>query len=294
MHEHIYLGNWNNRIADSEWFNREEALDMICGVLMDAKRHGVKTIVDATPLNIGRDVDLMQAAAERSGLNIIASTGVYVDEDLWVNHISELNMLKMIMREIECGIQGTISRCGVIKCGTGEFGFTKNNKKILRACAQAQKESGLPIITHCRPENTRQGLFQLDIFEEQGADLSKVVIGHFREGDPLDYAENVMKRGSYLAIDQMNFNAHHLEFNIKTIVKLCQKGYASQLILSHDAVICYNSTRWADWNHRQYINYAPDSLSYIIRVVIPMLKEKKVTDEQIHTIFVENPKRLFT
>lgn len=65
-------------------------------------------------------------------------------------------------------------------------------------------------------------------------------------------------------------------------------------MLSHDAVICYNHTRWADWDHSQYINYAPDSLRYLKCTVVPMLLERGVTPDQIHTIFVKNPQRFFS
>ena len=168
------------------------------------------------------------------------------------------------------GCQCSDIKCGVIKCGTTELGFTANTIKVLRAAGKAQRLTGAPIITHCRPANTRQGLFQLDLFEEQGADLSKVVIGHFRKGDPLDYAFNVMQRGAYIAVDQMNFNAHQLTHNLKAIKTTCQHGRAKRLILTHDAVICFNSARLADYDHKSYDKYAPDSLSYLIREVIPL------------------------
>ena len=156
MHEHLLISSWNNRITDPEWLPYEKALDFIAPVIADAKAAGVDSIVDCSPFNLGRDVLLLRDVSERTGINIIATTGVYMDESGWLNLISE--------------------------------------------------------------ENTRQGLFQQDIFEELGVDLNHVLIGHFREGDPLDYAENVMRRGSYIGIDQMNFNAHHLAFNLDTIV----------------------------------------------------------------------------
>ena len=293
MHEHLYLGNWNNRMADPRWFCHAEAMEMITGVLRDAMRAGVRTIVDVTTCNMGRDIDLIKEAAEATGMQIVASSGVYEDESGFFSQITEDNLLKMILREIETGVGGEKIRCGAIKCATGKYGFTENNRKLLRACGRAQRETGLPIITHCRPAGTRQGLFQQDILEEQGADLTKVVIGHFRVGDQLDYAINVMRRGSYIAVDQMNFNAHHLPHNLEVVSELARRGYAGRMILSHDAVICYNHTRWGDWDHREYVNYAPDSLSYITRNVIPGLLGRGVTEEQIHTIFVENPKRIF-
>lgn len=294
MHEHLFLGDWNARIADPKRFPMEKAMEMIVPVVQNAFNAGVRTLVDVTPYNMGRDIDILKIAAEQTGMNIIAASGIFMDESPLIRVTDEAYLTRFLEREICEGVQGTAIRCGVIKCGTGEAGLTKNNQKLLRACGKAQKLTGAPIITHCRPANTRYGLFQQDIFEEQGADLSKVVIGHFRIGDPLDYAESVMRRGSYIAIDQMNFNAHNLTYNLEMIPELIRRGWADHLIFSHDAVICFNHCRWDDWDHRTYVNYAPDSLSFISRCVIPKLLERGVSEEDIETIMVKNPARILS
>lgn len=293
MHEHLLLSDWNLRLADPNFLKIDEAMTMIEEVIADAKVHGVSTIVDVTPINDGRDVRLMKEIASRTKMNIIAATGVLGCEPVWLRDMPEELLVKLFVRELTEGCQGTDIKCGVIKCGTTELGFNKNTVKALRAAGKAQSLTGVPIITHCRPANTRQGLFQLDLFEEQGADLSKVVIGHYRIGDPLDYALNVMNRGAYIAIDQMNFNAHQLKHNLNVIKDICQRGLSHRLILSHDAVICFNSANWNDYDHKSYINYAPDSLSYLSREVIPLLIQEGVTQEAIHQIFIENPKNIF-
>lgn len=293
MHEHLLLSDWNLRLADPEFLNLDQAIPMIEEVITDAKAHGVSTIVDVTPINDGRDVLLMREIAKHTQMNIIAATGVLGCETVWLRDMPEELLVKLFVRELTEGCQGTDIKCGVIKCGTTELGFNKNTVKSLRAAGKAQSLTGVPIITHCRPANTRQGLFQLDIFEEQGANLNKVVIGHFRIGDPLDYALNVMNRGAYIAIDQMNFNAHQLPHNLKVIKEICQRGLAHRLILSHDAVICFNSARFDEYDHKSYINYAPDSLSYLSREVIPLLIQEGVSQEAIHQIFIENPKNIF-
>lgn len=294
MHEHLYLGNWNLRMADPLWLDRKAAMDMIKGVIGDAKKHGVDTIVDATPPSFGRDMDILVEASEETGMQIIASTGVLADESGCALQIEEDMLFRSFVRDLTEDVGRSGARCGIIKAGTDRFGFTPINIKQLRACGRAQKETGVPIITHCRPANTRQGLYQLDIFEEVGANLEKVVIGHFRNGDPLDYAINVIRRGACVAIDQMNFNNHQLEHNLRVISELCNQGLSKNLILSHDACIVYNHTRWSDWDHKQYINYAPDSLSHISRVVLPRLRDMGVSSLDLHQIFYDNPRRLFT
>lgn len=292
-HEHLYIGNWNARMADPDWYPEEEGLSFITPVVRQAYSSGVRTIIDATPFNLGRDIRILEAVSRATGMHIIASTGVFPDESILLRSMEEESLVRFLVKEATVGVQGTNIRCGVIKCGTGELGFTPINLKMLRACGRAQAMTGLPIITHCRPENTRIGLFQQDILEQAGADLSKVVIGHFRKGDPLDYAENVIRRGSFLAIDQMNFNGHCLEYNLQMIPEMCRRGWADHLLFSHDAAICFNHSRWCDYDHSQYINYAPDSLSFLHRVVIPGLLERGVSQEQIETITVRNPQRLF-
>lgn len=293
MHEHLYLGGWNNRISDPEWYDEEDGMAMITGVLEDAKAAGVTTLVDCTTMNMGRDIHILEEASKRTGVQIIAASGCMMDVSNWAQRIPVENLTKTIIREITEGVQGTSIKCGVIKTGI-ENQLDKVTEKLLAACGKAQAETGVPIITHCRPAGHEFGLMQQDIFEAQGADLSKVVIGHYRNGDSLEYAEKVMRRGSCIAIDQMNFNAHQLEHNLQVIPELIGRGWAKQLILSHDAVIVFNHSAWRDYDHRTYINYAPDSYSYIIRVVIPALKERGVSEEDIRTIFVENPKRLFS
>ena len=103
-----------------------------------------------------------------------------------------------------------------------------------------------------------------------------------------------MSRGSYIAIDQMNFNGHNLEHNLSVIPELIRRGWADRLIFSHDAVVCFNHSRWSDWDHCTYINYAPDSLSFIHRVVLPGLIEQGVDRSDLERIMIHNPARIFS
>ena len=288
MHEHLYVGNWNNRMADPQWMDYEDVIKNTTRAVLAAKEKGVQTIVDVTPMNIGRDIHVLKEVSEATGVKIVAATGMLYDETNWVQRIKEENLVKMFVREATEGVQGTDIKCGIIKCGTNQYGLTPANQKILRACARAQKELNIPLMAHCRPSGRRYGLFQQDIFEENGADLSKVIICHFRygDGDPLDYAEDVMRRGSYITID-MNEASTQLRPNMEAIVKLVEKGWEDHLILDHDAVICFNDTRYEDMIDEN------QNFTYILTDVIPELKNRGITEEQIEKIFVKNPQRIF-
>lgn len=199
MHEHLYLGGWNNRISDPEWYDEQDGMAMITGVLEDAKAAGVTTLVDCTTMNMGRDIHILEEASKRTGVQIIAASGCMMDVSNWAQRIPVENLTKTIIREITEGVQGTSIKCGVIKTGI-ENQLDKVTEKLLAACGKAQAETGVPIITHCRPAGHEFGLMQQDIFEAQGADLSKVVIGHYRNGDSLGYAEKVMRREAVLLL----------------------------------------------------------------------------------------------
>lgn len=292
MHEHCYLGSWNNRIADPNYYNFDDGMKMIAGVLSDAKSHGVRTLIDYTTFNMGRDIQILKEVSKISGVNIIAASGCMMDVGNWAQRISVETLTKFILDEITIGVQGTEIKCGVIKCGI-ENQIDKVTMKMLKACARAQFITGVPIITHCRPEGQEFGLKQIEIYKSENVDLSKVVIGHFRNGDSLEYAKKIVESGANFAIDQMNFNAHQFEYNINLIPQLIELGYIEHLFLSHDVVIVYNHSPWKDFDHRTYINYAEDSLSYINRKIIPELLKRGVTEDQIEQIFVKNPKRLF-
>ena len=81
MHEHIACLNASMVQAFPDWFNRQDALSNAISELRYTKQQGLQTIVDATPINLGRDIRLIREVSEKSGVNIIASTGFYnVDE----------------------------------------------------------------------------------------------------------------------------------------------------------------------------------------------------------------------
>ena len=293
MHEHLMICDWNLRMADPDFLDHDKTLKTITDVLKDAKAHGVNTIVDATTSNMGRDIKMMKEASQLSSVNIIASAGYYLMEGGSMRYISDQSLLDALLKELTVSISGTDIKAGVVKAATDKAGLTKDNIRCLRACARAAKMTDVPIITHSRPPGTRYGLFQLDIFEEEGVDLRKVVIGHYRNGDSLSYAREVMDRGAYIAIDQMNFNEHEILFNQKRIKELIDLGYEDQIILSHDAVINYHYD--ADNRHdmHDYVNYAPDSLSYLATRGSRKLMEAGIREDVLHKIFYENPKRIF-
>jgi phosphotriesterase-related protein len=161
MHEHITSMNNSMIYAFPGWFDCQETLEKSVNELKYAKQQGLKTIVDATPINLGRNIRLLKEIAEKTGINIIASTGLYwVDEPFLFGWEID-NLVDLLLSEVGEGIQGTNIKPGVIKCAT-ETGITPYNEKLLRMTGRLHKQCGLPIITHSSSV-TQNGRAQLEI-----------------------------------------------------------------------------------------------------------------------------------
>jgi phosphotriesterase-related protein len=79
------------------------------------------------------------------------------------------------------------------------------------------------------------------------------------------------------------------EERVNTVAKLCERGHASRMVLSHDAS-CF-----IDWLPEDAVPHILPNWHYlhIHNDVIPALRNKGVTDEQIQTMMVENPRAIF-
>jgi len=288
MHEHILVADWSMRQAFHDWVDLEAHAEFACSELRAAQGRGVGTLVDLTPIDLGRDIHVIREVARRTGSQIIAATGFYYHHEPWRVGWEVDRLVELLMRDIEVGIQGTDSKAGIIKAATAEEGVTPDNRKTLQVAARLQKASGLPISTHTTPEN-RSGLAQQDVFEEEGVDLGRIVIGHCGDTTDLAYLEEILRRGSYIGMDRFGLEMIlPTEPRVVTVARLCERGWAERMVLSHDACCAIDFfppdiPRPPKWNFR-----------HICDDVIPALRKQGVSEAQIHAMTVDNPRRVLT
>jgi phosphotriesterase-related protein len=288
MHEHVVVKSPGVVETFPSVWNRAEEIERAVTRLRDVATRSVKTIVDATA-DLGRDIDFVAEVARRSGVQIIVATGLWVDVPRYFRSRSADVMAELFLRDINEGIANTQIKAGIIKCATDEEGATGDIEKVLRACARVHRATGLPITTHTFAAG-QTGTVQQDIFESEGVDLSRVIIGHSGDSKDIDYLSRLLGRGSYIGMDRFGLDMFlPTADRVATVAKLCKMGHASKMILSHDA----NS--YMDWFERPLIEMtAPDwHYSFIPDTVIPALLESGVTQDQIRQMTVENPRRIF-
>ena len=291
MHEHVKIESPNVR---ANWphlfpgYDRAAEIEYAIARLEEAYEAGVRTIVDVTTVDLGREIEFVQEVAQRSPVQIIVATGVHSHPSLYFSRGDPELIVPLYVHDIEEGIAGSGIRAGVIKIATDEA-VTEANAVQLRAAARAHRRTGAPIITHSSAAH-ETGRDQQDLFEEEGVDLTRVLIGHVGDTTDLDYLTSLMERGSLIGMDRFGLPRVSLQDRIATVAELCKRGFASQLALAHDANSYFDQspreTRQSpvaeDWNYLT-----------VSQKVLPALSALGVSEEQQHTMMVENPRRFF-
>lgn len=297
VHEHVSVGSAGMWRAWPELYDggRGGVLTRAIEHLRQAKAEGVDTFVDATPVDLGRDVELLQDVAVGSGMRIVAATGWWLDMSRTAQNRTVEELAWFFTREIQEGIEGTRIRAGVIKVATHES-VTEFGERVLRAASRALKATGVPIVTHSGAK-FKNGDGQAAIFESEGADPRKVAIGHSDDTTDMDYLTGLLKRGFWLAMDRLplgalaDYQPPDVPGRVALVAKLIELGYAGQLLLSHDDPIALGISA----PDRRKRNRAgnPDIVLFITRKFLPALRAAGVDEKTIATLMVENPRRFF-
>jgi len=302
FHEHFVFGypGFQGDTTLGE-FDEEAALQVGIAVAEKLKACGVKTVIDPTPNECGRNPELLKKISERTGLQIICATGYYYEGESAPAYFkvrsgigdAEKEIVEMFRREINEGIGRTGIRAGIIKLASSKGEITDYEKMFFRAAAKVQKETGVTIITHTQ-EGT-MGAEQAELLLSEGADPSRVVIGHMCGNTNLTDHLRVLKTGVFIGFDRFGLEgiagAPPDAVREAMLIGLMGIGYINQLLLSHDTV---NS-----WLGRPIImpepvlqilaNWHP---THIFDDVVPVLQKAGMTDEQLDILFVKNPQRL--
>ncbi len=293
MHEHIMSVNWSMRQVFDKWIDRDAIISRASQSLLKAKEYGLKTIVDATPINLGRDIHIISEVAKKSGVQIIAATGLYSVDEPFLMGWEPDKIADLLLTEVKEGIQGTGIKPGIIKCATEAPEVSDTNRKLLQAAARLHKKTGLPITTHSN-SLSKNGPSQQKILLDEGVDPRKLVIGHCGDTTDVNYIESILDRGCYVGLDRFGLDMWcPMKERADTLVELCDKGYEKQIVLSHD----YNS--YLDWFppsvYPEFVRHNAPRWSYhhVMEDVLPYIRDKGVSEKQIATLLVENPKRLF-
>ncbi len=318
MHEHLYLDLRKNHWPDPDstatqldaWFTplqlsnlhlARRMLPIVDNYILSSESDAIAevsdfaqlgggTLVDVTSRGLKRDVPAIARAAEAAGINIVLGSGWYQKlfhpEDMDERTVELLT--DDIVRDITIGIPGAGIRSGIIgEIGVNGDPITPNEVKNIRATARASVATGAAISFHSPPRKDEKHAV-LDIVEEEGADLTRVILGHSDHmADDLSYMVSLLERGVCIQFDTLGVvrttetGKDHIVAT--AIPKMIDIGFADYILLSQD--VCWKM-------HLK--KYGGAGYTYIQETFLPYLETLGVSESDIHRIMVENPKRLLT
>lgn len=287
-HEHILCFSAAMKMQfGHKWFDEKVIEKLAIEQLKEVKReYGINTIIDGTPVNLGRDIELLKRISDKSEVNIIVSSGLYHTEDLFVKGKSVELLADYFIYECENGILDSMVKPQILKCATGVEGVTRLNKKILDIMSLVQKKTNLPLYVHAE-HSIESGIVQLGVFEENEVDLKRVIIGHCSDSKNLDYLLSLAKSGCYLGFDRIYPSCYKEQ--AKIIKSIIDCGLTDHILLSHDNVVFSESLNMT-WN--EFLNQQKErenGYTLVHGKLIPELKALGVNNEEIRKISIENP-----
>jgi phosphotriesterase-related protein len=304
LHEHIFVLSTDvQQNYPDEWGDEETRVADAVQKLSALAAQGVRTIVDPTVVGLGRYIPRIQRIAEQlPDLNIVVATGCYTYDDVpfffhhrgpALNAITGAEvpdpMVDMFVGDIEDGIAGTGVKAALLKCAIDAQGLTPGVDRVMRAVARAHQRTSTPITVHTHPRSHTALEVKRVLCDEEGVDPRRVVLGHSGDTTDFDHLTELAEAGFVLGMDRFGINLDTtFEARADTVVEMCRRGYADQMVLSQDAS-CYID--WVDpgvmsmMTQWHYLHIEDD--------VLPYLREKGVTEEQVTTMLVDVPRRYF-
>jgi phosphotriesterase-related protein len=286
-HEHA-LANFQSH---SDWlrapraYDREEVIRRVLPHLERIRSLGCRTFVDATAVGLGRDARLLRELSERSGLHLLTVTGNYAAFDYkflpdYVREDPAEALAERWIREWHAGIDGTDVRPGFIKLGFNGGALSDVEKKLVRAAAIAHRATGLTIGAHTGPAIAAYE--ELAILEKARVDPSAWIWIHAQnENDPTRYVD-AARRGAWISLDGVSPKS--LDTHADRILALRDKGLLGRVLASQDAG-WYWVGEPGGGEFRPY--------DTVFTALIPALRRRGFTPEEIETLFVSNPAGAF-
>jgi len=289
-HEHTRCVLWQipNRWDYWELTGEDE---LILPELARFRDAGGTCLVDVTVPAMGRDPVRLRRLSEVSGVHVVMGCGWYRDayyeptDD--VDRRTADDLADSLVREFEEGVGDTGIRPGIIgEIGTDKPWLTAREERVHRAAARAAKQTGLAITTHAVMSDV--GLRQLRIFEEEGLDPARVVIGHADSFPDLAYHLALLERGASIEFDFLGMRFTPQERHgeprlVRLLLEVLERGFADRILLSQD--VCHNS---------QLTAYEGSGYTYLTSAFLPRLREAGVADDVLTQMTMANPRRVLS
>ena len=285
IHEHVICSSPEFMQAfHPRWNAPEKVIPIVTERLKYIReKHDVRTIVDGTPLSLGRDLDLLKRVSEESGVYIIASTGFYTGNCFTLCKASPECVADWLIDEINNGsIKPAFLKCAV------ETSLDGYQERVIHILSLVMKATGLSVFAHSNP-GRKTGLQILDEFAKYDIPMNKIIVGHSADSLDLEYNIELLNRGAYISVDRLFHDASSLK-KAGFAAELIRLGWENKIFFAHDG-ICYQD--YMNSKSEVYAHEPVDRLAVVHDTVLPFLRENGISEDAINAILVKNLQTLF-
>lgn len=283
-HEHIcccseYLRGIGGYMDSSE--TERSAIEILSGL---EKKYNLGLFIDCTPINLGRDAELLKRVSKGSGVHIVCSTGFYYNDEPVMERLSAETIGEYIVADAKR------VNAGVIKAAAESAELTEFNITLLRAAAYAQRRLGLPIVLHTNAVN-RNGRKAVEVLLNEGVAAKCIAVGHLSDTDDIEYIGSFADMGCYIALDRLyaDTSSEYIDSKVKQILQLCDAGYENMILLSHDDSVFQGFLEKPHITKPRY--------SYMFKYILPCLERslaKKISEENPLNMLEQINLQIFT
>jgi phosphotriesterase-related protein len=293
-HEHLVIhgGRPVELFPDFELADVDKALAELAPV----QELGLRTVVDAMPADCGRDVLMLSEIARRSGLNVIAPSGLhherYYHDRHWSVRLSADEIAGLFVADIEEGIdeldyngpivKRTEHKAGVMKVAGSAGGLTPRDEKVFAAAGMAQQQTGCPILTHC--EGGTGALEQVEWLVRHGADPAHVVLSHVDKVVDRAYLRDIAASGARVEYDQGFRWGEQENGTLQLLEWAAEDGLLGHITLGLDAA---RQGYWTQFG-------GTPGWTYLLGAFSDLMRERGLGDAELHTLLVDAPAGAYT
>lgn len=278
-HDHLFLHS--PALPGQDFDDVDRAIEEV----RDAKRSGLQSIVEATPIGLGRDPAGMRAVAEATGVHIVAATGYHRDahypQGHWVREASVDVLAQHILSDLKDGMDSDQARAGVIKAGASYQHISALEERRLIAAAIGHRETGAPILVHTEIGTCGHAI--IDLLVRESVNPERIILAHLDRNPDLELHIEVASRGVTLGYDTVGRIKYRPDSQLLDLIHgVVDAGQAGRVLLG------------LDLGQRDYFHSygGGPGLTYLMDTFVPRLR-KRIGSDTTDKILVENAARAF-
>lgn len=240
-HDHVLIADsiGTMRTPDLRIDGVEEAVEEVAAFA----QAGGRTLVDAMPVDAGRDPLGLVEVSRRTGVHVVATTGFHKPEYYraghWSRSLANDVIADLLVAEITDGmdrwsygapvVERIAARAGLVKVATDANGMTPLALARMDVAAEVHRRTGAPVLTHT--EHGDLAIEQVEALTERGVPADAVLVSHIDRNHDRGFHAALAATGCYLVYDGPSRVKYHQPEEVAELIAVVVASKAGDRVL---------------------------------------------------------------